>query len=401
MTAAGIALISGGLAILIGFRHLLWARSEHRAGARKLRAVNQRAALGARNERNMRGAGNERSALGAVNQRTALAPGNERPVLGAVNEREVVAAPNDHKASVARNEREVLGAPEGENEAAAPDVTPGTRPAGEDNAVEDERADAPVPGPRRFRRPPGGLARIGLADDDDEISGDVLGAEDESGEIDGPAEPWVAADGFGGGHAGAEEGAELTEAGEPRPEAPRQGQPRHAHPRHGEPTDGRPENRPADADAAAHQDGDEPGLRTLPARRSERYGDRIDGWVRPQYRDEPESGEYWTPVPESSYTDAGYGWPVPVERLPPVPAYPPQSGFEGPIDPAVPTALVPVWPPAEPSGRIELPRTWTPRNRKEQADDREPAPPRRRPRPRTDDPDRSTVYRSRHAADPG
>jgi hypothetical protein len=111
-----------------------------------------------------------------------------------------------------------------------------------------------------------------------------------------------------------------------------------------------------------------------------------------------------------------------------------------PVDEADPTALVPQWPPAKPSGRIELPRSWATRNTKDgdrpedvreprrnavmftrrrpggstetlpsagdftellpAVDDPEPAPARRRPRPRPNDPDRSTVYRSRHAADP-
>jgi hypothetical protein len=201
------------------------------------------------------------------------------------------------------------------------------------------------------------------------------------------------------------------------------------------------------------------------APRVDRYGDRIDGWIRPQYREQYEpGGEYWTPVPESSYADAGYGWPVPVERLPPVPPYPPHSGFdhEGfdpePVDEPEPTAVVPQWPPAKPPEPTDPLRTWTDRNTKSPrveaaldwvARDRTPAvrdeaaldwiardrntdgrtrrgavmmdrrplggsadtemlpavnetAPRRRPRPRPSPPDSpSTVYRSRHAADPG
>jgi hypothetical protein len=94
-------------------------------------------------------------------------------------------------------------------------------------------------------------------------------------------------------------------------------------------------------------------------------GDRVDGWIRPQYTGRPDSpaGDYWTPVPESTYTglDASdYGWPVPVDRLPAVPSYPPASGFDmEPLEEAEPTAVVPQWPPAKPSSRIELPRAWS------------------------------------------
>ncbi|MEV4636254.1 hypothetical protein AB0J80_02780 [Actinoplanes sp. NPDC049548] len=80
-----------------------------------------------------------------------------------------------------------------------------------------------------------------------------------------------------------------------------------------------------------------------------RYGDRVEGWVRPQYRDEPASGDYWTPVP-----DAGYGWPVPVERIPAVPP----SGAEPEVE-SEPTALVPQWPPVRPDDRIGAPRSWS------------------------------------------
>ncbi|MEV6487359.1 hypothetical protein AB0M20_01785 [Actinoplanes sp. NPDC051633] len=180
-----------------------------------------------------------------------------------------------------------------------------------------------------------------------------------------------------------------------------------------------------------------------PAPRIRREGDRVQGWVRPEYDDDPAPGEYWTPIPE---TMSSYGWPIPVERLPEVPPYPPQSGFDiAPYDQDVdamdgPTKLVPQWPPAKPSGRIELPRSWQARNaqgrdpqgriaQSRSAEDAEPADrPRRRspvrrrvpapdapapaageadqarrprPRPRPAPAERSTVYRSRHAADPG
>jgi hypothetical protein len=66
-------------------------------------------------------------------------------------------------------------------------------------------------------------------------------------------------------------------------------------------------------------------------------------------------------VPENSYADGGYGWPVPVERLPEIPPYPPASGFDvRPVGES--TAVVPEWPPAQPSERIEAPRSWPMKN---------------------------------------
>lgn len=64
-----------------------------------------------------------------------------------------------------------------------------------------------------------------------------------------------------------------------------------------------------------------PVRRTRPERR---YGDRVDGWVRPEYRDEPPTGQYWTPP------TAAYGWPEPVERLPQVPSAPDPADFAEP-----------------------------------------------------------------------
>ncbi|WP_328462354.1 hypothetical protein OHA21_34990 [Actinoplanes sp. NBC_00393] len=153
--------------------------------------------------------------------------------------------------------------------------------------------------------------------------------------------------------------------------------------------------------------------------RSDRsYGDRIDGWVRPHYLDlddRPPAGDYWTPVPDDLYADPepsarGYGWPVPVERLPPVPDYEPATGFDlTPVEAAEPTALVPAWPPVAEDRRIRLPRSWAARDEKasgqEQntgrrsrrtgADDR----PRPRPRP-TAQIEPGSAYVSRHAAGP-
>jgi hypothetical protein len=147
--------------------------------------------------------------------------------------------------------------------------------------------------------------------------------------------------------------------------------------------------------------------------RDDHYGDRVDGWVRPEYHDipaeEPRPGEYWTPIPVDLAGDAepsakGYGWPRPVERLPAVPDYEPATGFD--LVPVVsePTEVVPAWPLNDDRpGRIRLPRSWSARNDKpagklEQPADRRPRP---RPRPRPEPPvDNSTVYVSRHAADP-
>ncbi|MFI7541064.1 hypothetical protein [Actinoplanes sp. NPDC049599] len=95
-----------------------------------------------------------------------------------------------------------------------------------------------------------------------------------------------------------------------------------------------------------------------------RYGDRVEGWVRPQYQDEPEpvAGDYWTPAPAGSY-ETEYGWPTPVERLPEVPPYPPATGFDVPAEAdAEPTRPVLQWPPARPDDRIELPRSWSRRD---------------------------------------
>jgi hypothetical protein len=94
--------------------------------------------------------------------------------------------------------------------------------------------------------------------------------------------------------------------------------------------------------------------------RSDRtYGDRVDGWVRPEYHDdraEPPAGEYWTPLPmddldleppgdDPEPSARGYGWPIPVERLPAVPDYEPATGFDLTPVATEPTELVPAWPP--------------------------------------------------------
>lgn len=169
--------------------------------------------------------------------------------------------------------------------------------------------------------------------------------------------------------------------------------------------------------------------------RSDRtYGDRVDGWIRPEYHEDPvapPSGEYWTPVPledlgidlpedDPEPSARGYGWPIPVERLPAVPDYEPATGFDLAPVASEPTELVPAWPPI-PGDRAEMPRSWASRDtmpagnrfleneprggRPEDAGQRFRAPTgepgRRRPRPRprpSAAPD--NVYVSRHAADP-
>ncbi|GAB1694452.1 hypothetical protein [Krasilnikovia sp. M28-CT-15] len=94
-----------------------------------------------------------------------------------------------------------------------------------------------------------------------------------------------------------------------------------------------------------------PAPRGWPADRSDqRYGDRVEGWVRPQYRELPEAdtaGAYWTPAPDGPYVEPsanGYGWPVPVEKLPAAPPYEPVTGFDlSPVSDL--TTVVPSWPP--------------------------------------------------------
>jgi hypothetical protein len=163
-----------------------------------------------------------------------------------------------------------------------------------------------------------------------------------------------------------------------------------------------------------------------PAYSGDRYGHRVQGWVRPEYRPvraAPPSGEYWTPIPVDLDPDPepsakGYGWPAPVERLPAVPDYEPATGFDlAPVE-HEPTEIDFA---RRREQRVRLPRTWSDRNDKRErrewrtenealpttplfADDAPPARrrrPRPRPRPSAEPSDRSTrVYVSRHAAEP-
>ena len=197
---------------------------------------------------------------------------------------------------------------------------------------------------------------------------------------------------------------------------------------------------PSDADTAG------------PGSGGERYGHRIAGWVRPEYRhvpEEPRSGEYWTPIPVDLEADPepsakGYGWPMPVERLPSVPDYEPSTGFDlTPVE-HEPTEVVTAMPTGrarrgrgDRGNRVHLPRSWSARDEKHDdygdeptarewrvenqptqgrrrgdstqlfaavtndpppADRRRPRP---RPRPSAEPTDRSTtMYQSRHAAEP-
>ncbi|MDY7088718.1 MAG: hypothetical protein SYR96_26885 [Actinomycetota bacterium] len=185
------------------------------------------------------------------------------------------------------------------------------------------------------------------------------------------------------------------------------------------------------------------------AYQEERYGHRVEGWVRPEYRhvpEEPPSGEYWTPIPVGLEPDPepsakGYGWPMAVERLPAAGDYEPPTGYD--LVEHEPTEVVSAVPPArkrrdrapvgDRANRIRLPRNWParddkyqepatrewrvendspPRRRRADSTQRftavtnDPPPvsrrrPRPRPRPSAEPSDRSTtMYVSRHAAEP-
>ena len=188
-------------------------------------------------------------------------------------------------------------------------------------------------------------------------------------------------------------------------------------------------------DRVFHEAGDDPGFRAdevsttasapdgdgaeradpanpIKAREPGAIGDRVNDWVRPQYRELPKlAGAYWTPPPEAAQYAEPYGWPVPVERLPAVLDYEPATGLDL-VPASEPTAVVPQWPPAN----RERQHTWTEPGEKERHPQRravmirrtrrsepiqaqpsaedEAQDPRPRPRPRP-----STVYVSRHAAE--
>ncbi len=538
MTAAGLALIAGGLATLVGFRHLLWGGGGGRRRTRPQRAIEpaRRMALGAtphvprdgdaaalhdpaRSQRTRGRAADaadpHRAGRAAADPhragRAAADPHRTRRVAGDQPEMQRAVRGADDEPEQpgvgheAAGEANPLRAGRGETaprrlrragrRRAAAGVAAGPagepRPGSRFGDIEPPLPDAPghgdADGDREVvepvRRHRGGLARIGLADDepaDDELlhdelvgdelvhgelvhgepsgddpSGDDPSGDDPSGDVRSPGAPGAHEE---AGTDGAAEDGDGVAAPEPADEeTPAVTASADGHPVNPEltvdaPADEEPAGEPdepvkpepADVQPVAQ---DNAHVRA-PATRSriDRHGDRVDGWVRPRHQDDDIdlsiSGEYWTPVPRPAYDDAGYGWPVPVERLPAVPPYPPLSGFD--VEPGVgqaePTAVVPQWPPAQPSGRIELPRSWASRDRDEDGD--EPSPPRQaasgrrpsrserrrsadstellpsvddqadpvanaprqdrrpRPRPRPSQPERSTVYRSRHAADP-
>jgi hypothetical protein len=322
MTAAGLALIAGGLATLISFRAVLFGSADQGRGARRRQA----------------------RALEAPKQRPALTAAAEEPVVPepepelepALELVEADPEPVHDEPTRSRRGRR------GRRRALVPSSDEQPQPAVPSWSDEDDR---------------GGLASIGLADEDldrvttDVIAEDAIAVPEQLEASDGP---------------GPDEGAEPGES-EPEP---------------------------------------------VRGRRSDHYGDRVAGWVRPEYHEpaaEPRPGEYWTPIPVDLAGDAepsakGYGWPRPVERLPAVPDYEPATGFDM-IPISEPTEAMPSWPMNdERPGRIRLPRSWSARNEKPPRRDEMPPIERRRPRPRPrpDPPvDRSTtVYVSRHAAEP-
>ena len=298
MTAAGLALIAGGLATLISFRSVLRGGGERRARRRQ-----------------RRGGAAPAPAPAAV---VALPAAPDEPAEEIVRPRR----------RGRRGRRRASAAAEADGRALTVDEVPEQ----------------------------GGLASIGLADDEDVISEDLIVVQEP--------EPLVVPE-----EVVAEPAVEQRCEPDPEPVAARS------------------------------------------VNRSDlRYGDRVEGWVRPEYRtappDEPRSGEYWTPIPvdlagDSEPSAKGYGWPLPVERLPAVPSYEPATGFD--LVPLVsePTEVVSVWATGDDrSGRIRLPRSWAGRNHK--AEDADEPKRRPRPRPRPDGPadHNSTVYVSRHAAEP-
>ncbi len=451
MTAAGLALIAGGLATLVGFRHLLWGGGGGRRRTRPQRAIEpaRRMALGATPHVPRDG---DAAALHdpARSQRT-----RGRAADAADPHRAGRAAADPHRAGRAaadphRTRRVAGDQPEMQRAVRGADDEPeqpgvGHEAAGEANPLRAGRGET---APRRLRRAGRRRAAAGVAAGpageprpgrrvgaNEPPHPGAPGAHEEAG-TDGAAED---GDGVAAPEPADEETPAVTASADGHPvnpeltvDAPADEEPA------GEPDEPvKPE--PADVQPVAQDDAHV----RAPATRSriDRHGDRVDGWVRPRHQDDDIdlsiSGEYWTPVPRPAYDDAGYGWPVPVERLPAVPPYPPLSGFD--VEPGVgqaePTAVVPQWPPAQPSGRIELPRRWAARDRKEGDEDGERLPviarrpsrserrraatdatellppvddavdgasrPERRPRPRPrpGQPERSTVYRSRHAAD--
>jgi hypothetical protein len=289
------------------------------------------------------------------------------------------------------------------------------KPRGQDSAKPRGRVDKP-------RGREGGRPNPGVGRDDEPGSLAAIGLADEAGH-DPADEPGYEPD-YEADHDADYEPVEASERA------------------HGEPP-------PIEVETPVVVTADDEASRPISVRRMDRsdrrYGDRVAGWVRPEYHDDPPpspSGEYWTPVPmpdlgfdlaadDPEPSAKGYGWPIQVERLPAVPDYEPATGFDLTPVPAEPTEAVPIWSPnrrgrspREWTGRNEKPDGWTGRNEKpgdnrflenepgpgrrknhDEADQRFRAPivepQRRRPRPRPRPaPDPNDVYVSRHAADP-
>jgi hypothetical protein len=424
MTAAGIALIAGGLATLIGFRRALWAGGGQRR-PREPRAIE------APRRRELPAGRPAAPALPAARQNRAELPA---PDVGSVEEARAVEADADMPAprSFRRGRRRArsgvlsgtasavvvveagvpddrgmpdddesvdrfglasIGLADDEDGLAEEESTPADH---EGSLVHDE--DGPVDGDRLVDEDGlvhgGSLADEHIAGTEDDIAGtedDIAFAEDDVVVIDGdiasaddedePADERVRpADGEGAEITGrdiddyrsvdeddaafsAEAGVE-ADAG-PEPCAARieddRGEPDPAEPAHrrmaravlARSLDVHPEVAAAAVDAADVFGG--------PAGDS-RHADRVEGWVRPRYDRDIRSGDYWTPIPESDYAEldsSGYGWPVPVERLRAVPRDDERAAHTERAEDAEPTAVVPQWPPAKPSARIELPRTWS------------------------------------------
>jgi hypothetical protein len=211
----------------------------------------------------------------------------------------------------------------------------------------------------------GGLAEIGLGSLDlIEVEEPVLGVEEPAFEQVLAPEPVVA-----------EPGATEPISAEPIAVGPIAAGPIMAGPNTGDPITAGP--------ITAGPITAEPMVAPVRRRRVDRsdrgYGDRVDGWIRPEYHEEPiepPSGEYWTPVPMELDLDdvdpepsaKGYGWPVRVERLPAVPPYEPATGFDLTPVATEPTEVVPSWPPLP--GELRRPGVWPAPDGEQEAVDR-------------------------------
>src|SRR4051794_28490798 len=321
MTAAGIALIAGGLATLIGFRRALWA-----GGGRRRRPS---PAIEPARRRELT-AGSSVAARALPAARRAELPGGPPPTDA--DEAEVPEAEAEPRSFRHRRRRSpdsgltVTVAPVDVLE--VPDDEPVSRfglasigLAGEDEDADDEgelRAD-------RYEEDGEDI------DDEVEASGRD-DAEDAEGEIDGDAEVAAEVD--------EEEVAELEELEEAEPEGP------------DEPEDEEPPHRRMARAVLARSLDVHPELAGVDAASvfgGTRAADRVEGWVRPDYDDNLPTGDYWKPVSGRAYADldgAAYGWPVPIERLPVIP-----PAGDRPDEELEPTGVLPQWPPARPSGR--------------------------------------------------